>query len=182
MGFMRCAVSDRHVSAEECEALAKWILENQEVREIWPVSVVADRVNAIYADGIATGEERDELLELLQQVTGKQDGDPFANAPTDLPLTRPEPTISFPAKEFVFTGKFICGTRKFCQKQVEVNGGIVWDGVRKTTDYVVIGSLVSRDWSFTSMGTKIMKAVEYQKRYPLAIVSEKHWQSHLAAR
>ena len=47
------------------------------------------------------------------------------------------------------------------------------------TSYLVIGTLMSRDRKFSSFGNKIMKAVDYANRCPLAIVSEKHWESFL---
>jgi hypothetical protein len=51
--------------------------------------------------------------------------------------------------------------------------------VRLQASYLVIGSLVSRDWKVSSFGLKILKALDYRERCPIALVSEKHWESFL---
>jgi hypothetical protein len=180
-GFLRGVLADNYISADECEQLAKWVMGNAEVREIWPVSVLTERLNRIYQDGIADEEERADLARLAHEIIGSQDDETFEFLPADLPLTKPAPAVVFPEQEFVFTGTFFCGTRKLCKGAVESRGGHCADTVRLTTNYLVIGYLMSRDWKFTTHGTKIQKAAEYTKKCPVAIVSEKHWQSFLRA-
>ena len=43
-------------------------------------------------------------------------------------------------------------------------------------DYLVIGSLASREWAHTSHGRKIEKAMDYKKKgCSINIVSEEQW-------
>ncbi|MBZ5722733.1 MAG: BRCT domain-containing protein [Acidobacteriia bacterium] len=179
-GFLRGVLADNYISADECEQLAKWVMGNREVSDIWPVSVLVERLNCIYQDGVADEEERADLANLADEIIGKQDDETFEFVPTDLPLTKPLPDIIFADREFVFTGAFFCGTRKTCKRDVELRGAHCTDSIRLTTNYLVIGSLMSRDWKFTTHGTKIQKAVEYQRRCPIAIVAERHWQSAIS--
>lgn len=178
-GFLRGIIADRYVSQEETESLAKWLVVNKDIHNSWQVRALADRIDLIYRDGIADEDERTELKELIEKIVGGFDDEEFLFTPTRLPLTIPEPEVVFDSNEFVLTGKFLYGTRKRCQKEIELRGGTCSDIVRLRTSYLVIGSLVSRDWKFTNCGTKIEKAVEYAERCPLAIVSEKRWAEFL---
>lgn len=179
IGMLRGIVADDYISEAESDALAKWAIANREVADIWPVKPLVQRLDRIYQDGIADEEERADLKELVNQIIGQQDEDTFEFTPSDLPLTRPAPDVTFDGNEFVLTGKFLYGTRKACEKQIELLGGRCADNVRLQTSFVVIGSLMSRDWKFSTHGNKIQKAVEYCDRCSIAIVSEKHWESYL---
>ncbi len=179
IGMLRGIVADGIVNKSETQALAKWMLLNAEVANVFPVKPIAQRLNHIYADGIVTDEECRELKELIDQTLGQQDPESVLCGPTDFPLTKPAPDVVFPRKEFVLTGNFLYGTRKDCEHQIELLGGRCSDAVHPQTDYLIIGSLVSRDWKYTTHGTKIEKAMEYAGKYPLAIISERHWENYL---
>ncbi|MFB3917553.1 MAG: BRCT domain-containing protein [Terriglobales bacterium] len=179
LGMLRGIVADNDINLFETETLAKWMMANTEVLDIWPVKPLAQRLNRIYEDGVVTDEEREDLKELVNQIVGGQDDKTFLYVPTDLPLTKPAPDVIFNDNEFVLTGKFFYGTRKVCQRQIELLGGRCSDSVRLQTSYLVIGSLISRDWKFTSYGRKIQKAMDYSDRCSIAIVSERHWESFL---
>jgi NAD-dependent DNA ligase len=181
IGFLRGIIADKYVSEEETESLAKWCVANREVADIWPVSTIVRRIDAIYADGVVTAEERSDLADLITEIVGKQDDDTLEFGPTDLPLTKPAPDVVFDRNEFVFTGKFLYGPRKMCEKAVAERGGRCSGIVRLQTSFVVIGSRMSPDWKFSNFGNKIAKAAEYCSRgdCPIAIVSEKHWESFL---
>jgi len=178
-GLLRGIVADGHIDSAECDTLARWIAANQEIADIWPVNTLVQRLQSIYSDGVADEDERADLLVVANEIAGAQDSETLVFTPTELPLTKPEPAVFFDSNEFVLTGRFLYGTRKVCQKEIESRGGSCSDSVCLRTAYLVIGSLMSRDWKFTSYGTKIIKAVEYQGRCPIQIVSEEHWQSFL---
>jgi NAD-dependent DNA ligase len=178
-GFLRGIIADNYVSEEETESLSKWLLVNREIQHLWPVRPLADRIWSIYEDGVVTEEERADLKDLIQQIVGGYNDEEFLLTPTTLPLTVPEPEVIFDSNEFVLTGKFLYGTRKRCEKEIEIRGGSCSDAVRLRTSYLVIGSLVSRDWKHTTFGNKIVKAAEYAERCPISIISEKRWEQFL---
>lgn len=179
MGFLRGIIADDKINEAESDKLAQWVVANKEVADVWPVYTLVNRLEKIYEDGIADAEEREELADLVRQIVGSQGDSPFEFGPTDLPLTTPEPEVVFDMNDFVLTGRFMFGTRKVCQKEIEIRGGRCGDNVRLQTSYLVIGALTSRDWKFSSFGTKILKAVEYRERCDIAIVSEKQWEKYL---
>ena len=91
-------------------------------------------------------------------------------------LTEPPPDIVFAHRVFVFTGKFLFGSRARCVEAATALGGI-WDkDVSRRTDYLVIGSMGSRDWAQSESGLKIQKAMHLAAKYgEIAIVTEEHW-------
>ncbi len=61
IGFLRGIIADGRVSPEECEQLAKWVVANSEITDLWPINILVQRIERIYNDGIADEEERAEL-------------------------------------------------------------------------------------------------------------------------
>jgi len=179
LGFLRGIAADKHISQTEAAQLMSWISANGEIANEWPVNILIDRLCRIYDDGVADEEERSDLAKLINEIVGHKDEDSYLWGPTDLPLTKPEPDVIFDSNEFVLTGRFLFGPRRTVQKEIELRGGRCSDTVRLQTAFLVIGSLTSRDWKFSSFGNKIAKAVEYAQRAPIAVISERHWQRFL---
>lgn len=181
LGLVKGVIVDGVVTEGEAQFLAHWINANPEAARIWPGNVLARRLQKIFADRVVDEEERDDLLGLLQSVTGETLGMPENENPsTRLPLDDPAPALSFDGTLYVFTGRFVYGTRAACQASVVERGGECASDITRKTDVVVIGDLGSRDWIHTSFGRKIQKAVEYRDHgVGLAIVSEEHWAGQL---
>lgn len=184
MGFVRGILADGEVSDAEARALLTWCESNPLAVAEWPGREIATRLSRIFADGVVTDEEREDLAALLQAATGGQPETPCGTGrSTRLPLNDPVPELVFLGSTFVFTGQFVYGTRQACEAEVIQRGGHCSSGVTKGTDFVVIGELCSRDWLYSTHGTKIQKAVEYrdERRVPIAIVPEEAWVAALAA-
>jgi hypothetical protein len=176
LGICRGLIADDSVSVGEVEFLNKWIKANAEVISEFPASHIAARLQRIYADGIVTDEEREDLCLLLREATGSKDSPKQTESgSTTLPLDKPPPEITFESKAFSLTGKFVSGTRKWCVEQIEIRRGIFHDTPRIDTHFLVIGTLGSRDWAHSSFGRKIEKALEYRSKYGIRLVSEQHW-------
>jgi hypothetical protein len=98
------------------------------------------------------------------------------------PFDQPQPVVSFTNHKFMFTGKFLFGTRKACQDAVTPLGGSAPDqkSVSHLIDYLVIGSQGSNAWSRGTYGNKIEDAVLSRREYGSpAIISEEHWTAAL---
>ena len=94
------------------------------------------------------------------------------------PFDRPQPSVSFPKRTFIFTGKFAFGTRKACQDAVISRGGSAPDQktVSHLVDYLVIGTDGSKAWRRGTYGNKIEDAILSRRDYGSpAIISEEHW-------
>jgi hypothetical protein len=184
MGFVRGILADGEVSAAEAKSLLDWCETNPLAVAEWPGREIAARLSRIFADGVVTADERADLATLLQAVTGgRPDAPAGTGRSTRLPLNDPLPQLTFENRTFVFTGQFVYGTRNICEAAVIQRGGHCTSSVSKKVDFVVIGELCSRDWLYSSHGTKIQKAVEYRDKrgVPIAIVPEDAWAASLAA-
>lgn len=79
-------------------------------------------------------------------------------------------------RSFCFTGKFVSGSRKTIEKVAAERGATLKDNISQQVDYLVIGSVASRDWMFTSHGRKIESAVKLRNEgHNIKIITEKRW-------
>jgi hypothetical protein len=180
-GLVRGVAADGLVSADEATRLSEWTRANPEVACRWPANVLARRLERIFADGRLESRERERLSAMLSQLAenpmGLALGFPLA---TDLPLTRPEPEVTFEGQTFVFAGQMAYGPTHQCEREVIELGGTCERGVNRRTDYVVIGSLGADDWAQTDFGTSVDEVVQYRTRgVPIAVISEEHWATAL---
>jgi NAD-dependent DNA ligase len=181
LGLVKGVLADGTVSQDEAALLAQWLGTHPDAMDTWPASIIATRLQRIFADGRVTSEEQEDLRELLSDVVGGRAGIVASdNASTELPLDRPPPSILFLDRTFVLTGKFAFGPRTACQGTVERAGGKCEGDVTMRTDYLIIGTFGSRDWVHSSYGRKIEKAVQYRTRgKTVFIVGEDHWAASL---
>jgi hypothetical protein len=177
IGLAKGILADEEVTRPEVSLLVGWFDANPEAANTYPGNVLARRLDRVMEDGIVDDEELEDLRELLAEMTGASHGRIYgANAATTLPLNVPAPEIEFDGSVFVFTGRFALGPRRICEEEVAARGGDCSSNVTKKTNYLVVGTLGSRDWYQTAHGRKIEAAVNLRDRgIPLAIVGEDHW-------
>lgn len=177
LGLAKGLLADGVIVPEEALLLASWVRNHPDATGVWPCNVLAERLKAIFADGMITDEERTDLRGLLSDLVGGKAGVLAGeDAATALPVDVPAPKMDFAGKTFVLTGKFAMGPRSVCEKLTTRAGGKCESDITRRTSYLVIGTFGSRDWVHTSHGRKIERAVEYRSAgQALAIVQEDHW-------
>jgi hypothetical protein len=183
IGLAKGLIADGQLLPCEVDVLTQWMEANKHVAGTWPASVIYDRIQKITLDGVVTPQERQDLFELLKELTGPSLSE---NATTELPLDKPQPKIAYPGRSFCLTGKFAFGPRSRVAEEIITRGGFVVDKVNKTLCYLVIGTLGSRDWMHTSHGRKIEAAIGLREAYDpedgyqrVAIINEQHWAESL---
>jgi len=177
LGVCQGLLADQVLNESELHFLALWLQDHPDIADVWPGSVIADRIREILADGIVTAEELQQMKEVLTSLLGgtwAQTG-AATGLSTELPIQDDTPVILVD-RRFCFTGKFAFGTRSTCESFVIARGGIINKDITKDLDFLVIGTFISPDWLNTSFGRKIEKAVGYQQEgCKIRIVSEKRW-------
>jgi NAD-dependent DNA ligase len=89
-------------------------------------------------------------------------------------------SITIPASLFCLTGEFLFAPRSRCESMLAERGATAQRSVTKKLNYLVVGGLGSDEWKHGSFGTKITKAMEYQRKgCPIMIVHEDVWASAL---
>lgn len=178
IGLCRGLTADGVVNIQEAEFLLSWIEANRDRAPSYPFDVLFRRLSEMLEDNILDNDEQDELIEMLTKITGGESlHDDIESMSSTLPLCIPEPHIEINGNNFVFTGVFNTGARKVLESLTEDLGGVMQKGVVRTTNYLVIGDIGSRDWKHSSFGRKIEKAVHDRDEVKtgLKIVSESHW-------
>lgn len=80
---------------------------------------------------------------------------------------------SLRGKHFVLTGDFNYGSRDEVRDYIEGFGAVYDSGVRKATNFVIIGAKGSQAWKTGTYGTKIKKAMELKEQgQEIAVISE----------
>lgn len=84
--------------------------------------------------------------------------------------------IDCEGKIIVVTGEFSFASREKVEEMIKLAGGIVKSSVSGKTNYVVIGSLGSKSWSYGNYGSKIQRATELIKEgKDISIVNEEEF-------
>jgi NAD-dependent DNA ligase len=170
-------MADGKLSDDEILFLDTWLADNDELTATWPGEVVVARVKSILSDGRITEDEREYLKKTLRDLLGGtlEETGATGGIATRLPVNEVK-TIEVDGSSFCFTGNFLYGTRKACENAVVERGGLISSSVKVDLDYLVIGTMASREWAHSSHGRKIEKALDYQnKGHSLLIVSEEQW-------
>lgn len=176
LGIAAGIVADGEVNKQEIQFLSTWLSEHGELAMTWPGEVIFKRVQHILADGVITEEECLHMQKALTELIGGSfsDDGAIASGTIALPVDM-DAAIRIPQATFCFTGQFIYGTRAACERAVSERGGNV-GAVSRKLNYLVIGSMSSRDWKNTSFGTKIEMAMNLkQNGADVVIVTESQW-------
>jgi hypothetical protein len=183
LGLAKGLLADGDISPSEVGMVANWVSEHPDTVAEWPVSILFDRLERIFADGRIDNPEREDLAELLSSLVGGTTGTVLGqDGSSTLPLDAPPPAIRWDGAVFVVTGRLAFGPRALCKKQIEKLGGLCHDRITLKTNYLIVGTFASRDWIQGSYGRKIEEAVELRKQgHAIAIIGEDHWAASLMA-
>lgn len=183
IGICRGLIADGNVNQLEAKYLLDWLSRHREFQSKQPFSTVYERVADALKNGVIEPEEEHDLLAAVHGlVGGEYEGAESCSLAADLPLDIPPPRIIFPDHTFVVTGVFAFGDRRAVINAIEGAGGIPKTSISRITNYLVIGSVGSRDWIHSSFGRKIEAALELKEQgQQIAIVSEAHWCTFVTA-
>lgn len=176
LGIIQGMLCDGHLSDEEIRFLKTWIERNELVATTWPGDVLHARIKSVLEDGDITQDERDYLVNTLQQLIGGE-SEELADAThvTELALDR-STVVCIPDAVFCLTGEFVYAARHQCEEVIVKLGGQISNSITKKVGYLVVGGLGSPEWKNGSYGTKIQKAIDYKRKgVPLFIVHEDQW-------
>jgi hypothetical protein len=181
LGVCKGLSCDGVLLEEECQGLKRWLVGHPDAVVGYLGREVAERVLAAYQDGSISEEERIDLYDFMCSLTGET---PEANQPMNLTtrhfFDEPAPPIVFTDREFVFTGRMLYGTRRACERAVELLGGTSNKVPRSSSDYLVVGPIASAAWIQSTHGTKLLSAAEIRERGGrIRIVTEEHWVKHI---
>src|SRR5260370_23484730 len=101
-------IADGTVSAEEADALKRWLQAAGWLKKFWPANAIAERINRML-DPLPMEKELKELCEFLTTVV---DSTSFVDCDEPVGLfDAPVPKIIFLERTFCLTGIFYYGSR-----------------------------------------------------------------------
>ncbi len=175
VGFLTGVASDGILNDQEVDALSTWLNRNESIRDKWPASVIVNRLNNILEDGIITEEERQDLMVTVQQITGTESTTEEVSyeASTEVWEDSVE-NVKIAGSVFCLSGEFVSGDRNTVDTNLRLRGAETSPNVNKDVNYLVIGTLASRDWLYTSHGRKIEKALLLKRKdVPISVITER---------
>lgn len=176
LGFLQGISADSNIVEQEVMALSSLLLKHRDLLVSWPGSLLFNRLNDILADGKIDDEEREDLLELVKQISGQRFTESGLAAGMATEFFADGNVMSLRGKTVCFTGKFLSDTRHNLEQQAKLLGASPVKGVTTHLDVLIVGSLASRDWMFTSHGRKIEAAIKVkEKGKDIQIINEEDW-------
>lgn len=175
VGFLTGTASDGVLNDQEIAAMSSWLERNESVKEIWPASVIVQRLATILEDGIITDEERADLLATVRQVTGSDTDESGLSFEASTEVWEDAVDgLNIAGSVFCLTGDFVSGDRDSVDTLLRCLGADTNSSVNKSVNYLVIGTLASRDWLYTSHGRKIEKALLLKREgCPIKVITER---------
>lgn len=182
-GICAGILADGVVNQQEAAFFADWVRQHAPLEPAWPFTDILSRMERIFADGVCSTEEREELKEIMEALCGRSPTAPSSETlSTTLPFNSPPPeAVDFTNQLFNITGKFAFGTRQKVVDAIAQKGGFAKDAMPShESNYLVIGVFASRDWIHTNFGRKIERAIELRESGSgLVIISEEYWKKFL---
>lgn len=176
LGFLQGISADNNIAEQEVIALSSLLLKHRDLLASWPGSLLFNRLNDILADGEITEDEREDLLELVKQISGQRFTESGLATGMATEFFADGELMSINGKTVCFTGKFLSDTRHNLELQAKILGASPVKGITTHLDVLIIGSLASRDWMFTSHGRKIEAAIKAKdKGQDIQIINEEDW-------
>lgn len=180
VGIAQGILCDRQLNDDEIRFLEDWLKHNEAVSTAWPGDVIFSRIKQVLADGTITSDEREYMLDTLNQlIGGTLDDLATKKHVTELAFDDVQ-KIKFPQSLFCLTGDFVFAPKERCAAEIKQRGGVVGNSVTKKLGYLVVGGLGSSEWKHGSFGTKIETAIRYKREgVPILIVHEDVWANSL---
>lgn len=175
VGFLTGVASDGILNDQEVDALSTWLNRNESIRDKWPASVIVNRLNNILEDGIITEEERQDLMVTVQQITGTESTTEEVSYEASTEVWEDSvDDVKIAGSVFCLSGEFVSGDRNTVDTNLRLRGAETSPNVNKDVNYLVIGTLASRDWLYTSHGRKIEKALLLKRKdVPISVITER---------
>ena len=147
--LLQSIIDDGQVTSEEFNELKDWMADHRDLQGNYPFDRVFNALDRVLEDGKVEPEELDELQILFSEFV-----DPVKCRGCHGEI------CSIYGKHVVVTGDFEYGSRSEVCALIESAGGIIDKGVKKATDFVVVGAKGSENWKTGNYGSKIQKAME----------------------
>jgi hypothetical protein len=71
IGLCKGVLADGTINLAEAEFIQGWLKDRNDVLETWPADELHGMLAAVLQDGVISETEEDELMDLLEEITGE---------------------------------------------------------------------------------------------------------------
>jgi hypothetical protein len=71
IGLCKGVLADGTINLAEAEFIQDWLKDRSDVLETWPADELHGMLAAVLQDGVISETEEDELMDLLEEITGE---------------------------------------------------------------------------------------------------------------
>ncbi len=151
--FLAVALSDNEIDIIEFQLLKEWLAKHNHLRNTYPFKEVFEIINDILEDGCVSSDELEQLRNICFDIV-----DPVKAHACN------EDIVSIVGMHVCITGEFDYGSRGKVLQLIENAGGINDKSLKKSTNYLVVGSQGSSAWKAGNYGGKILKAMQFNEK------------------
>ncbi len=183
LGLVKGLLADNILNPQEILALDSWLRNHQELLHHWPANVIAERVQAVLADGVISLEETQDLAETLSRVldwgfNALEHIHPWV----ELLSREPQPEVIVPGRSFLLSGRFVYGPRARGDAATLECGGLTDKALNGALDYVVVGALTQASPPERESSALIADALSLQSSgHVIEVIPEQAWHAGLKA-
>lgn len=183
LGIVKGIVPGDTLNERDVLALNAWLCYHEELLDLWPANVIAERISEVLAERKMPGAEAKDLSNALTLVLNWGFVPPGRLDPLAADETmEPFQTVEIPGRSFLFSGQFLYGAHSRCEAAVLQRGGLADKTVGPSLDYLVLGSLPRSGAPGSEFPAVLKTARELRRRGDkISIVSEQAWHSALEA-
>lgn len=150
-GIMKGIAIDGKVTEEECRSLRQWLYDNIYLAGHYPFDKLVPLLEEVLLDGVVSQEESIYVTSVIKELLN-----PVESLKAQV--------ITVDNKHVCLSGNFAHGKKPDVEKYIIERGGVIHPTVKKSTDVLVIGDYECQSYSHGTYGTKIKKALEYNKK------------------
>ena len=170
-GMLHGLLADGELSDREITTLKAWVDANDFLSGTYPFDEINSLLHIILEDKKITQREREALMSLFSGVIDFTTSHNLSEVEYSQLRKKYSvggicalcPDVTFPGKNFCFTGESYRAKRAEIAGVIEQLGGNVTGSVSKKTDYLVVGNAGNPCWAYACYGRKIEQAMALRK-------------------
>lgn len=170
LGICEGVISDGEINDKEKTYIKNWIFAHN-LKDEFPANKILEKIETLQKTNL-TDFIRDEIISKI--VITYEQKEKLEALPIKIEYDCPR-NIIFENKNYVLTGKFVLVSRSKVQDFIVSKGGNVTNRMTKSVDYLIVGTVSSRDWLQEEFGIKIKKAMKIKESNPIQIIDEDYF-------
>ncbi len=150
-GMLKGIKIDKKISELECKNLRQWMYDNIYLSNQFPFDEIMKILDDVLEDSVLTKEESNNIDLIIDSLLN-----PVESLRVEI--------NSVKDKHVCLSGNFNYGQKLDVAKYIVEKGGLIDKSLKQSTNILLIGNCECQSYSNGTYGTKVKKAMEYNKK------------------